>query len=80
MAVLELETERRGFGGWTGNESERTKSSRKPEARSQLTDEVRQQEVAIRQHKSNLKAVMDQNVELREQQNKNNGPSEKFRK
>jgi hypothetical protein len=34
--------------------------------------------VAIGQHESNLKAVMDQNVELREQQEKNNGLSEKF--
>jgi subtilase family serine protease len=49
-------------------------------ARSRLTDEVRQQQVAIGQHESNLKAVMDQNVDLREQQEKNNGLSEKFRK
>jgi type II secretory pathway component PulF len=77
---LELEIERRGFGGWTGNQSGRTKSSRKPEARSGFTDKVRQQQVAIGQHESNLKAVMDQNAELREQQEKNNGLSEKFRK
>jgi hypothetical protein len=49
-------------------------------ARSPLTDEVRRQQVAIEQHESNLKAVMDQNVELREQQEKNNGLSEKFKK
>jgi hypothetical protein len=36
--------------------------------------------VAIGQHESNLRAVMDQNVELREQQEKNKGLSEKFRK
>jgi hypothetical protein len=36
--------------------------------------------VAIGQHESNLKALMDQNVELREQQEKNNGLSEKFKK
>jgi hypothetical protein len=77
---LELEIERRGFCGWTGNQSGRTKSSRKPEARSGLADEVRQQQVAIGQHETNLKAVMDQNVELREQHKKSNGPSEKFRK
>jgi hypothetical protein len=70
---LELEIERRGFGGWTGNESGRTKSSRKPEARSRPTDEVRQQQVAIGQYEGNLKAVTDQNVKLREQQEKNNG-------
>jgi hypothetical protein len=77
---LELEIERRWFVGWTGNESGRTKSSRKPETRSRLTGEVRQQHVAIGQHESNLKAVMDQNVDLREQHEKNNGLSEKFRK
>jgi hypothetical protein len=36
--------------------------------------------VAIGQHESNLKAVMDQNVELRERHEKNNAWSEKFRK
>jgi hypothetical protein len=36
--------------------------------------------LAIGQHASNLKAVMDQNVELLEQQEKNSGLSEKFRK
>jgi type II secretory pathway component PulF len=75
---LELEIERRGFVGWTENESGRTRSSRKLEARSRLTDEVRQQQVAIGQHESNLEAVMDQNVDLWEQQEKNNGLSEKL--
>jgi hypothetical protein len=77
---LEPEIERRRFGGWTGNQSERTRSSRKPEARRRLTDEVRQQQMVIGQRESNLKAVVDQNVELREQHEKNNGLSEKFRK
>jgi hypothetical protein len=36
--------------------------------------------VAIEQQESNLKAVMDQNVELREQHEKNNGLSERFSK
>jgi hypothetical protein len=36
--------------------------------------------VAIGQHESNLKGVMDQNVDLREQRETNNGLSEKFRK
>jgi subtilase family serine protease len=36
--------------------------------------------VAIGQHENNLKAVMDKNRELREQDEKNNGQSEKFRK
>jgi hypothetical protein len=36
--------------------------------------------VATGQHESNLKAVMDQNVELREQQERNNALPEKFRK
>jgi hypothetical protein len=77
---LELEIERRGLGGWTGNESGRTKSPRKPETRIRLTDEVRQQQVAVGQHESNLKAVMEQNADLRGQKEKNNGLSEKFRK
>jgi uncharacterized protein YcaQ len=72
-----------------GNREERVrrldgKSERQNEklekARIRLTDDVRQQQVAIGQHEGNLKAVMDQNVELREQQEKNNGLSEKFRK
>jgi hypothetical protein len=65
----------RGLHGKSEREKEKSKK-----ARSRLTDEVRQQQVAIGQHESNLKAVMDQNVELREQHEKNNGPSEKFRK
>jgi hypothetical protein len=77
---LELEIERRRFGGGTGNQRGRTKSSRKPEARSRLTDEVRQWQLAIGQHESNLNVVMDQNVELRKQHEKNNGLSEKFRR
>jgi hypothetical protein len=36
--------------------------------------------MAIGQQESNLKAVMDQNVNLREQQEKNNDLSEKFGK
>jgi hypothetical protein len=72
-----------------GNREERVrrsdgKSERENEklkkARSQLTDEVRQRQVAIGQHESNLKAAMDENVELWERQEKNNGLSEKFRK
>jgi hypothetical protein len=51
-----------------------------PGETSGLTDEVRQQHVAIGQHESKLKAVMDHNVKLREQHEKNNGLSEKFRK
>jgi ABC-type histidine transport system ATPase subunit len=57
--------------------SEREKEKLK-KARGRLTDEVRQQQVAIWQHESNLKAVMDQKVELRGPQEKNNEPSEKF--
>jgi DNA-binding protein H-NS len=65
----------RRLDGKSERENEKVKK-----ARSQLTDEVRQQQVTIGQHESSLKAVMDQNVELREQQEKNNAPSEKFRK
>jgi hypothetical protein len=49
-------------------------------ARSRLTDEIRQQQVAIGAHESNLKAVMDQNVDLPEQQEKSSGLPDKFRK
>jgi hypothetical protein len=72
---LELEIDRVRRYGKSEHENEKLKK-----ARSGLTDEVRQQQVAIGQHESNLKAVMDQNVELREQHEKNNGLSEKFRK
>jgi chromosome segregation ATPase len=75
---LEIERVRR-----LHRKSERENAKLK-KARSRLTDEVRQQQVAIGQHESNLKAVMDQNVELRnrlrEQQEKNNALSEKFRR
>jgi hypothetical protein len=65
---LELEIEKVQRYGKSERENEKLKK-----ARSRLTDEVRQQQVDIGQHESNLKAVMDQNVDLREQQEKNNG-------
>jgi hypothetical protein len=52
---MELEIERvRALDRKSERENEKLKKSR-----SRLTDEVRQQQVAIRQHESNLKAVMD---------------------
>jgi chromosome segregation ATPase len=75
---LEIERYRRLY-----QQGEREKRKLKKTG-SRLRDEIQQQHIAIGQYESNVKAVMDQNVELRnrlaEQQRKNDAISEKFSK
>jgi hypothetical protein len=65
----------RRLGGKSERENEKLKKARSKK-RTHRQDPATAD--GHRANESNLKAVMDQNVDLREQQEKNNGRSEKF--